>query len=1021
MDTTQFLARAVAPGNYLAIAVNTNDGSKNPWNTRLYPNDPAGRRDAASYLSYCARDYVKKNGDHKKAWDAYHAQASYTLAVPDKDALGKTIYKGSRKGDNVQALKSFWIDIDVKRAGDKKTDATCYATQTEAIQWLAGFRKALSLPKISMLINSGYGIHAYWVLEDVMTPEAWEPYGSALRSALIAQGFRCDAGISSDAVRILRPPGTVNMKSGQAVPVTTLLTGPDVPNLMMLQALQPYVVAQAAAQASQGHVQAVQAQASAATASVLGGGTVSPIFGAAGVPNMAAAAQANMPPSRRDRSFALMAAPGGCAQIRQSLANNGNGDPYQLWYLGFLTAAFFTTDGHQFVHPISNGDPRYTAQATDAAMARVASEMAVKKRGWPSCAHFERARSATCQACPHRGRISSPLDLAVDSGDLPDGYRRQAGSIQMFIETKDGGYWSRILSGDVYAPQLDENFFSGFTLLFKYDFSGRVHDIAVPLDSLTTDTSAIFKLFQRQKLVPDPGTELRVRTFILAWITLLRQKNAARTETINAFGWAVDGPKHIGFAHAGILYRADGTQESAPNGDRMMIQAHEAKGDLTEWQKAAAFCMAGRIDLQAIVATAFAAPLVRLSGHKGLLVSAWSKESGVGKTSALTVAQGVWGAPGVGMSLGDTHNSIGHKIGQTHNLPAYWDEVRIGGSDDEKAKMVNFIFALNQGKERARLNRDATLQPIAEWETMLCCAANAPIMDIVVAQAPNTDAGAQRVFEFNISRPQMPQSAKASAIIKLAAKHYGRAGHLYAAWLAVNHDKAEKMVELLTDQFISITKANQSERLHTSTMATLMAGAMIANRLGLCQFDIKAMQDFLVKTFLDLRLARDKGSTLATSKGYDLDEILGQFWADNLRSRIVTDRLGWGKTKVEVVLVPPNVSSLDIQVGQADQIMRIAKGKFFDYLHRKRLPPSDVIQSMSDRWGATIARRTLGGGTPYGAGGAIWCIELPLTTPDLQSYLQITSSQPTPTTRAAALQAPMPAAVAAMAPQGAVP
>jgi hypothetical protein len=1019
MDTAQFLARAVAPGNYLAIAVDTKDGTKFAWKTRLYPHTVQGRRDAASYLAWCAAD-KKKNGDAKTPWDAYHAQASYTMAIAENDAYGHTYYKGSRKPDNLQALKSFWIDIDVKRAGDKKTGATSYPTQADAIQWLAGFRRTMGLPKISMLVSSGYGLHAYWILEDPVTLGVWEPYGAALRSALIAHGFRCDPGISSDAIRILRPPGTVNMKSGTPAPVTSLMSGPDVPNTLMFAALQPYVqlaAAKPAAQAAQGQAQVVGAT------SALSGGTVSPIF--ANAPNMAAAAQANMPISRRERSFALMAAPGGCEQIRLSLANHGNGDQYPLWYLGHLTAAYFTTDGHQFVHPISNGDPRYTAQATDAAVARIAAEMVAKKRGWPSCTHFERTRPATCLACPHRGRISSPLDLAVDSGDLPDGYRRAKGAIETWVETKDGGYWTKIILGDIYAPVLDENYFSGFTLLFKHEFSGSVHDIAIPADSLSTDTSAIFKLFQRQKMILHPGTELRVRAFILDYITLLRTKRAQRTENIHAFGWATDGPKTIGFAHAGTLYRADGSVEAAPGGDRVILSMHEAQGDLREWQKAAAFVMAGRVDMQVIVASAFAAPLVRLAGQKGLLVSAWSKDSGVGKTSALTVAQTVWGAPGVGMSLTDTHNSVSHKIGQTRNLPAFWDEMRVSGSEDDKARMVNFVFNLNQGKERARLTRDATLQPIHEWETLLCAAANAPLMDVVVANSQNTDAGAQRVFEFAITRPKMPQSSKASSTIKLATQHFGRAGHIYAAWLGTNHAKAEAMVELLTDQFITQTQAEQGERLHTAAMATLLAGAIVANRLGIVQFDIPALRTFLVQTFFSLRSARSNGNTLATGKGYDLQELLAQFWADNWRNRIVTDQLAWGRGSVNVVLVAQNPSSIDMQVGQSDKMMRIGKAKFMEFIGRKRLSTSDVLAEMSARWGATIARRTIGGGTPYGAGGAIWCIEIPLIAPELQSYLQGAPTPPaasTQTTRAAALQAPAPAAVAAMQNQpGATP
>ena len=277
-DTQQFLARAVAPGNYLAVAHNKGPGTPiNQFRFFCYGDFAQ----VASFVAWAV----------SKGWDTYHAQAAFTAAVPDGlDKRGNTKFKGERKGPNVQRLRSFWIDLDVKRDGDKKDPATCYGSIGEALAWLDKFRSAMNLPPTSMGVCSGYGLHAYWVIEDVITAADWQPYANALKAALMTRGFRGDAGISADSVRLLRPPGTVNMKSGKPVPVAAIddLTGPDVPNATMFTALQPYVPAGPATSAA-GILSPAQALSG-------GGGATVLAFAAAGVPkaDMNAAATANL-------------------------------------------------------------------------------------------------------------------------------------------------------------------------------------------------------------------------------------------------------------------------------------------------------------------------------------------------------------------------------------------------------------------------------------------------------------------------------------------------------------------------------------------------------------------------------------------------------------------------------------------------------------------------------------------------------------------------------------------------------
>jgi len=62
------------------------------------------------------------------------------------------------------------------------------------------------LPLPSMIVNSGHGIHCYWLLDRPAGPEV-EPVVKALANKTAADGQ------ATDLARVMRLPGTMNVKS----------------------------------------------------------------------------------------------------------------------------------------------------------------------------------------------------------------------------------------------------------------------------------------------------------------------------------------------------------------------------------------------------------------------------------------------------------------------------------------------------------------------------------------------------------------------------------------------------------------------------------------------------------------------------------------------------------------------------------------------------------------------------------------------------------------------------------------
>jgi hypothetical protein len=105
------------------------------------------------------------------------------------------------------ALKSIWVDIDVKPSDPKH-----YHTEDEALKAILLFTKKVGLPDPSAVVRSGGGLHVYWINNDPLTPTEWLPYAQGLKNLLRANNVLADTVVTTDAARILRIPGTLNHK-----------------------------------------------------------------------------------------------------------------------------------------------------------------------------------------------------------------------------------------------------------------------------------------------------------------------------------------------------------------------------------------------------------------------------------------------------------------------------------------------------------------------------------------------------------------------------------------------------------------------------------------------------------------------------------------------------------------------------------------------------------------------------------------------------------------------------------------
>lgn len=121
-----------------------------------------------------------------------------------------------RKAASCVFQRSFFVDID---CGESKP----YALWEDGLIALLNFVETHELPK-PIVVNSGRGVHAYWPFTEDVPAEQWKPYAELFKKYCIVNGLLIDESVTADAARIMRAPGTRNLK-GDPLPVEVIYDG----------------------------------------------------------------------------------------------------------------------------------------------------------------------------------------------------------------------------------------------------------------------------------------------------------------------------------------------------------------------------------------------------------------------------------------------------------------------------------------------------------------------------------------------------------------------------------------------------------------------------------------------------------------------------------------------------------------------------------------------------------------------------------------------------------------------------
>jgi len=317
----------------------------------------------------------------RNGWETYHACASFKEALSDPP--GATQKRLGRTQANALGAKAFWIDLDAGK--DDKGKAKPYSTQHEAAAALKRFLKATGLPT-PVLVSSGYGLHVYWPLAEMLDPATWKRYAEGLKALCEKHGLHTDPARTADISSVLRTPGTHNHKRGTTAPVSC---NPEFLQVQQ-QPLERFATlldaGRQGAAPMTGLAGPQPARARAGGAAKAGSVSADLLGGLDDYPPAFAADIVNR-----------------CGQLGEIRDKRG-AVPEPLWHAALGVLAF-CEDGAAVAHSWS--DPEWHA-AIDEKLDRVR-----QLTGATTCEKLQSLNPTVCAACKHRGAIKSPIALAT--------------------------------------------------------------------------------------------------------------------------------------------------------------------------------------------------------------------------------------------------------------------------------------------------------------------------------------------------------------------------------------------------------------------------------------------------------------------------------------------------------------------------------------------------------------------------------------------------------------------------------
>ena len=852
MNTADFLRLILPSKGYYFLAVPLASGG---YKHKAF-TDVEKLADAALYAS-------------GKGVNTYMACSSYE----QPEYIGADGKKHWRTKDNAIFTRSQWMDMD----GDKATN----------LRALKAFCAETGIPRPNILVDSGNGIHTYWIFDRDVDAKTWRKCASLFKS--IAAHFdlaQLDTTRTSDVTSVLRPHGTVNDKTHKGLGVKPVkIVGTVIEKPI---AFSDWVRALVDVQRKYEVSVPKQTEAKVNINSDLGGGA------------------SEYPPA----SAVTIAEH--CAQIKFFRDFKGEGQTEPVWR-SCLGLVKHTVEGVELAHEWSSGHTDYEAS-------KCQEKLDNWNAGPTTCAKFKQDNPTGCAGCPHT--VTTPMflgqvapepvvhieefnptteEVVVDeapvfSEEMLKRFRPTKDGISARKEDDEGvASWVLICDKWVYPYQYYCDVDDGSQ--WKLRIAVRVRpgewkDAEITAKALYSGGVTLrAELGSKALLGATPGNDKLLEFFMR---TAADDLQAAMVETAmhEHMGWQEDRSFLVGSKR----YSPDGEVREVVLGKSLRAEQKSfvQVGDLPRYTELInhAYNRPKHEPYQFTWMAGFASPLIELMCNEpvGIVFSAWSPESGFGKSTAAKLAAGLWHDPTkvVGASR-TTPYALYVNAGHRRNLPLVVDEI----STWDATKISDFGYDYSSGQ--AKQQGDSKTGGLRDnshlnWTNCVITTSNRSVMETMAAHSTNQCIPQMmRVFEyrFDANHNETMATDEGRTVMAELMQMSGVAGPVFMRSVVKNQDTVHKMLDSAYLMFARESKLPKDARFWLYGASASWVAFNISKKLGLHSFNGSSYKAWILSQLANL-------DTVVNNARTDVVSMFGDMVSDLQGGIIVTMNEGHG-------------------------------------------------------------------------------------------------------------------------------
>jgi hypothetical protein len=353
---------------------------------------------------------------------------------------------------------------------------------------------------------------------------------------------------------------------------------------------------------------------------------------------------------------------------------------------------------------------------------------------------------------------------------------------------------------------------------------------------------------------------------------------------------------------------------------------------------------------QYVLGLSFGSPLVAFSADGAALFHMFSKDTGLGKTTAMRVANSVWGDPGELMCQErDTYATKMNRAEVFKNIFLSIDEL----TNIQPKEASDFLYQLTGKKQRNRMGAVGNVERFRGegWKLNVTSTGNSSLLSRVLMYKAMPKAESVRVIETPVQAYKFDSKSETDEFNYQLEEHYGHACIPYMQFVIKNLDECRNLFKVMQQRVDAAADLSQPHRFWSAQAASALAGLTIAKRLGLINYDLKEIFKWIVGQILINK------ENLTAASG-DPEDLLTQYLAENYNNvlRIKSTDDSRGKAAADEYIVPDSAPRLQLVARYEYDIKRLylLPKPFKEWCMHQQLHYADVVDGLKK--GAAQAR-----------------------------------------------------------------